>query len=852
MMRRTRRQFVRESAAITTALAVGSKLTAGADDVQQWFDSRWHAAHDRVWIGPEYWANPMQDWRIKSGRLECIKAAPDRHVHILTYALGSKPGSFIMQVRLRRIDGPLGGAPGSAGFRVGIRGPLDDYRNGLIFGRGLDMGVTGTGKLFIGNPDALDATSIKLAVPEIVLRVEAKPNGKTYSLVLSAHDGRISRPIGYVRRDDVPAERLVGGLALVANFGTQQPRHRRKPAEAAGFGTGKISFAKWEAVGSKLEAHANRAFGPILFSQYTLSGGVLKMTAQMPPIGARDSQTVRLEIMRDGRWKRMAEEPIHELARTATFRVEKWDDTVDVLYRLSYLLLATDGQTWRYFWTGTVRRDPVKRDVLTVADVSCNGHMAFPNERYVANMKRLNPDLLAFTGDQFYESSGGYGVQRGPVDVAILDLLRKWYLHGWTWRTLTRDRPSISIPDDHDVYQGNIWGEGGKPQHGTQEMGGYNMPPEWVNVVHRTQTAHHPDPYDATPIERGISVYYGPLVYGRVSFAILADRQFKSAPEGNVPPTGDRGDHVVDPNFDPKTADLSGLELLGRQQLDFLRHWVADWRGADMKAVVSQTIFTAMATTHGAKREVLRADYDAGGWPQTARNQALDEMRKALAFHIAGDQHLPAVIYYGIEKHRDAIAAVAGPAVNSVYPRWFEPQVAGKNRDQGTSENTGDFVDHFGHPLTVLAVANPKRKFRSPVLEAQQDKACGIALVRFDKPNRRITVECWPILADPMQPDTQFPGWPVTIEPLTDGARRAAAWLPTLTINGVENPVVQVLDESGGLVYNLRITGRQFQPHVFAAGSYTVRVLEPETGRMKEFEHLVAREANDETVEVIL
>ncbi len=110
-------------------------------------------------------------------------------------------------------------------------------------------------------------------------------------------------------------------------------------------------------------------------------------------------------------------------------------------------------------------------------------------------------------------------------------------MHGWTWRELMRDRPSISIPDDHDVYQGNIWGEGGAPRHGTQETGGYDMPPPWVNVVHRTQTSHHPDPYDPTPIKQGIDVYYGPLTYGRMSFAMLADRSSRPAPKGVVPPT---------------------------------------------------------------------------------------------------------------------------------------------------------------------------------------------------------------------------------------------------------------------------------------------------------------------------
>ena len=111
--------------------------------------------------------------------------------------------------------------------------------------------------------------------------------------------------------------------------------------------------------------------------------------------------------------------------------------------------------------------------------------------RYVANLAKLNPDLLAFTGDQFYESSGGYGIIRTPTPPAMIDYLRKWYLHGWTWRDLTRDRPSVSLPDDHDVYQGNLWGEGGSAQGPTQESGGYTMDGEWVKVVYRTQTAHH-------------------------------------------------------------------------------------------------------------------------------------------------------------------------------------------------------------------------------------------------------------------------------------------------------------------------------------------------------------------------
>jgi hypothetical protein len=415
-----------------------------------------------------------------------------------------------------------------------------------------------------------------------------------------------------------------------------------------------------------------------------------------------------------------------------------------------------------------------------------------------------------------------------------------------------RDRPSISIPDDHDVYQGNIWGEGGEARRGTQEMGGYDMPPQWVNAVHRTQTSHHPDPYDSSPGKRGISVYYGPLIYGGVSFAIIADRQFKSGPEGKVPSTGDRGDHVIDPNFDPKTANLPGLDLLGERQMAFLRYWVSDWDGAKMKAVISQTIFTAMATTHGPKHEVLRADYDANGWPQTARNDALRLIRKALAFHIAGDQHLPAVVRYGIDEHGDAGAALAGPPVNSIYPRWWEPKGGLVVRPEPGDSGKGEFLDHFGHPLTVLAVANPAQSFSGSLLEVERDKACGLSLVRFDKDSLQVTIDCWPLLVDPLAPNTQFADWPVTVAPVADQMRLAWGWLPTLKIRGAANPLVQVFASDGELLYNFRLASDTFQPSVFAEGLYRVRIVDPESKRHHELSNLAAAIENPETLEVVL
>src|SRR5262249_26244652 len=98
----------------------------------------------------------------------------------------------------------------------------------------------------------------------------------------------------------------------------------------------------------------DRTFGPILFSQYTLSGGTLKMTVQMPPIGPQDSQIVGLQLPRGDKGELVAESKIHPTARTATFRIENWDDKLDVPYSLVYALTETSGKSSNYFYNGAI------------------------------------------------------------------------------------------------------------------------------------------------------------------------------------------------------------------------------------------------------------------------------------------------------------------------------------------------------------------------------------------------------------------------------------------------------------------------------------------------------------------
>jgi alkaline phosphatase D len=842
----TRRTFLAEVAAASAALALAPRLAAASANPE--FRSRWDPMPDRPWAGEEVWTNPMQDWRVAGGRLECFQPAPGRNVHALTRDLADRPGTLTMSVRLGRLGGgPLRDGKGAAGFSFAVRGPLDEYRNNLIFGSGIPAGLRTRGELFIGEGPRARTAQVSLgAADSVELRLSVEPAGGGHRARLAAHapDGRL---LGEVEHPDLPGP-LRGNLALNANYGPAAPagvapKGGKAPAEA-----GPWWFADWRISGTKVDRHDDRAFGPVFFTQYTLHERTLKLTAQLAPVGPRDEPRVRLQTQRGGRWRDAAEARIEPLTRTALFRVANWDDRNDVPYRIAYTSRGTDRSATEHHFAGTIRRDPADQRVITVADVSCNAHYAFPNAGYADNLARTNPDLLAFTGDQYYESTGGFGVDRSGGEMSVLDVLRKWAMHGWTFRELMRDRPSIAIPDDHDVYHGNLWGEGGAAAPGqepaAEARGGYKMTALFVNAVHRMQTAHHPDS-PAKPGRQDITGYYGPLTYGRISFAVLADRQYKSAPDGKVPPTGSpRADHVKDPSFDPKTADLPGLELLGAEQLEFVRRWARDWKGADMKAAISQTLFTAMATHHGRQNEHLVADYDTNAWPQTPRNDALRELRRAFAFHLAGDQHLPAVVHYGIDTHRDGPVAFASPAVNNLYPRRFRPA--------GTDRTTGDFRDSFGHPLTVLACANPKDEFRPGVLEAEEDKSSGYGVVRFDKIARTITVECWPLLAEPL-PGAQFPGWPVTVSQFDNYGLAPAAHLPELSVRGSARPVLEVVSEgSGELLYIVRLPASPWRPPVFAAGPYTLRLSEPETGRRREWKAVAATPGNTATLPIQL
>ena len=860
--RQTKRVLAQLVAAATLVLALGCSGGNPSD-----FRSSWPENVERVWVGPDYWSNPMQDWRVRAGRLELVAAGGDRNVFLLTREVSAQPGDLAMSVHLGRMEQdttPL--EEGFAGFRVGIRGSFNDYRDSAVRGYGLHAGLSSDGSLFIAK---LEESNPKVpgAFEEVELRLRAEPAGSNYRVVLEAYSG--GEKAAEVSRDDVPSDWLEGGLTLVCSSGEVEetpPPHRKvlepdfggKPGTQRG-GTLRFWFKDWTVSGSKVTAHEDRAFGPILFAMHTLSRKVLKLTAQMAPIG-NAPRNVWLETRDtpESEWRQMAETTIDPQARTARFRMEDWDDTKDTPYRVACAMPNSAGQSQTYYWEGTVRRDPAGKEQIVVAAFTGNNDLGFPHADIVEHVSHFKPDLLAYTGDNIYERVAEYGVQRSPVDASILDYLRKWYLFGWEYRELLKEIPAVALPDDHDVYQGNIWGTGGRHAEGTgyagQDKGGYTMSAEFVNVVQRTQTSNLPDPYDPAPIDQGINVAYTSLLYGGVSFAIVEDRKWKSAPTEVLPRAEIINGWARNPRWNAATqSDVPGTQLLGDRQLEFLNEWAVDWSGgAWMKALISQTIFANVATLpKGTRSDAITSrlkvmepgeyaqgeapvqDHDSNGWPQTGRNKALRAIRRGLALHIAGDQHLGSTIQYGIDNWNDAGWAICVPSVANIFPRrWFPPQ-PGRNRKPVSPRNTGEYRDGFGNRITVHAVSNPIANGVEPT--ALHHRAPGYGIISIDRATRNITFANWPRWVNPAEPGAKpYDGWPITVSQLDNGFPGEGLTLGTIESPDVSDPVIQVIDQSSGeIVYSLRIQGKSFEPKVRRAGVYTVKVLDPDEGYEK-------------------
>lgn len=842
---------------------------------------------DRRWAGPDWCANRLQDWRVADRWLECVEARkkyPVRTCALLTREIDPSGGGFTLRAEVRGSAFLPLEEDDWAGFLFGIGGPeIDPRLRALVQGMPAEDGgilavVDGTGRVafrdFTQRPDKVGYWSVDGALPEDACRIRA-PRGRSEGpeepldpsepillelLVEIEPDGTAKATLRALRGDleEELSRAVLTGLSLDSVDGSISL------ASHGGTGDAGHAFRSVHLSGGGVRAFPERAFGPVLGVLYTVSDDVLKLTAQLPPLGEEDPTGAALQILGAAEeWTTIAVAERAPLSDTCTFRVDPYVPATDTPFRVVVTLATSGEKTIEHGYEGTIRAEPAPTDPVTLALISCtksytgdlrwneNG-VWFPHAAVADAILASQPDLFLSVGDQIYEGDLS-GAVLLPEESMILDYHTKWHRWLWSFGAITRVTPTVTIPDDHDVYHGNIWGAGNERAPITeglsiQDSGGYKLPAHLVSAIHRTQVSHLPDPVDPEPIAGGISVYHTRLEYAGLSLAILGDRMWKSSPSYLLPEGGVRNGWARNPEFDwIEDGDPEGAELLGERQEEFLTDWAVDWtRDAWLKVAVSQSVFANLATLPPPANsdaavpalpipepgdeptdEIPVADADSNGWPRTARNRAVGLLRLGSALHLTGDQHLASVLRYGIDEAGDAGVVFGGPAVANTWPRRWFPRTPGENRDKGDPRWLGDHIDGFGNPIRVIAVANPVRTGREPA--RLHDRVPGFGLVRLDPTTQEIVLECWPRGEDPLDPEAaQYPGWPVVLSAGTLDGRPPWGHLPAVT-SPVEAPTplaVRVREEPGGAFISCRrlAPGETWIPPVFAPGNYTVEV----------------------------
>jgi|GEM_PF-6957373 len=706
-------------------------------------------AESRIWVGPDRYQTPLHNWGVEDDQ---VVAYTNKYEPKQSSSFGSRlfvtdkmlglDGDFTIRFSLQPLDVKYSNKT-QAGLRLGVTSPIpyersvwnEEVRKGNFFvgiQRGKDVSLNGK---------QLDYDVSKLKQEPIEFEITGKLAGNQAEVIIKASVGE--RAIG-MSEEMLSKSELAGFVSLIV----------KGDSEKWSFGDGlKIEGSAWD-------ERPEYKLGPVLWTQYTTDLDTVRVQAQFVPTEGMGNQTATIEIKQNGTWQAKGEAPIRHDSATALFVLEQLDLQQDHAFRVRYQWNGQD-----FYREGTIRENPVNNNEFSIALLNCDRGGLFPQDDISRNVVTHNPDMVFFAGDQFYEFSNfcpalkeGYS-----FEATRLSYLGKWYLFGISYRSILKDRPSVIIPDDHDVFMGNVWGDSGR---------GYDMPPRWVNMVQETQTGSLPPYQDREPLFNGIKTYFTDIDYAGMSFAVIEDRKFKSNPSLAKKVANRK-------NIPVQEVDIPELSLLGDRQLAFLRDWNESTSDKPFRWVLSQTLFGMGSTHNGAQLSPNRLDFDTNGWPRAERDKALKTLSRDVIM-LCGDQHLGMLTRLGIEEWGDGPLAfmVTGSSVG--YPRAWWPD----EKPVGGEVNgpyTGNYFDAWGNRLSVYGVTNPdplpdsvadmrgsafKRLDHDSRIDKQHAKGSGYGIISVDKSTDVATFHAYRLKVDAAnpKPSDQFPGFPYSLK----------------------------------------------------------------------------------------
>jgi len=838
------------------------------------FELRLPSDLERSWPGPDFFACNFEDWQVKDGALHCLTPAINRYVYFLSGEIEGQAGrfeaSFIARVnsspsrpRLRNY----------LGFRLGIKGKDGDYRQAAVSGQGIDLGLSTDGLLFIGDLESVSSTetqeTIKAALKTgVAFKIVLDLDSSGYRLTLRLFEAQGGRLLDELEESGQEPEKIRGGLALVASL-------PEVTINGPNFSVGQFNEINFR--GELLRLRPERQLGPVAFTLYTLSNKQLKLRAQLIPDSLEEKSLVAFDLKDGEEWSRTAVEKIQPENSGVLFSIKDWRSQATVAFRL--VVLKENGQEAGFppFY-GRIAPEPLGAQEIRLAVLSGGSEADYPYSRVVAELRELNPDLLFFGGHQIFGRPVSWWRERVTLARFKQEYLRQWVLFGWAFSDLLKERPAILTPDARDYFQLKLWGDGGQTgleekaanPFEAQDKGGFLLPADFVRLVLATQTSHLPESPAGQLPGTSFKPYFCEVNYGALSLAALDDRMFKTPPASVYGLEQIRNGWPANPTLKiaDREAKARGVSLHGQEQRAFMKRWAEDWSDqTEYKAALSQSLWACLETVPAgaAGDEALfkspppspggyppsdepAADFNSGGWPPAAREEAVKILRKALAVHLAGSGGPPASLKYGLERYEEAgYALVPKPLASNWLVRWL-PAAGTRVKGKTLPNPTGNFSDAFGNRLTVKAVGNPE----AVADQGSSSLSSGFGLVRF-RPDGTIVFENRSAApSTSAQEAGLLPGWPIVFSVLDNDGRRPAAYLPTLNFKGIDRPLVQIVEESSQeVVYSVRVRGSEFRPPVFRAGNYTIRCGQPGTSSWRELKKISSLPASVKKVMVI-
>eukprot|EP00966_Prymnesium_polylepis_P142298 3285723-Prymnesium_polylepis.1 len=409
------------------------------------------------------------------------------------------------------------------------------------------------------------------------------------------------------------------------------------------------------------EAHEG---GMILAVHYSHSGTTFKMTAFLPALYPDELRALNLTVLDPGA------SSIGQAKRTSSCEIQ-----ADYVWGCTFRLNNVPPGQYDYSVTyapGNGRIDQYTGVIpAPVADprMAAMGCFGFDDTKDKSALVRAvlstNPDIIVLHGDQTYQHEE---LQYGFLETA------------YTLHVLTRDRPTITLIDDHDYGLSNIWGAGEEDE---LSGSGFISPCE-ISAMERLQLSHNPDPARPDLVLRNdnIRAYFTEYMYGdSISIAILESRKFKQNLGGS--------------GCGASEAQRNG-SLLGTAQEEWLRSWTRS-RASRIKVVISESSSAALITSrtsfdsaHGnfphysSYCKVANSDFNS--YPKAGFARYMDILnRGGVDLLLGGDQHLGMAVRYPQYNWSNGVGIFecgSGAAINDIWWRVNEEQVGGIHEER--------------------------------------------------------------------------------------------------------------------------------------------------------------------------